>query len=363
MKFALYSTNITLANPAVGYTFVYQRYSRNSTLVNLVLPDQTGSSYTVTIPPNSLANCNNSPVFNNFPPTIICAGVPINFDHSATDIDGDSLVYELCTPLIGGSDDCPQPGLPQAPCAAVIPPPPYPSVTWAFGFDEQNPLNGSPELAIDLESGWLTGTPAAIGQYVVGICVTEYRNGVAINTVRRDFQFNVTDCEVVIAQVESDDITPAGEFIITNCKDDFTVEFINNSIGATGYSWDFGDPPSGSNNFSNLLNPFHAYPDSGTYYAQLIANSDFASCVDTANIIVSLYPQLLPDFEYITDCPGVPIQFTGTSTNTYGFIDLWEWDFGDGSTATGQNPPIHLPPAEHMPLPCAIPPIWAATYP
>jgi len=34
---------------------------------------------------------NSSPEYDNFPPVVICAGVPIDFDHGATDPDGDQL--------------------------------------------------------------------------------------------------------------------------------------------------------------------------------------------------------------------------------------------------------------------------------
>jgi hypothetical protein len=62
-------------------------------------PVGSGMSVTATIPDPALAANNNSPVFNNYPPTAFCVSFPINFDHSATDADGDSLVYEICSGL------------------------------------------------------------------------------------------------------------------------------------------------------------------------------------------------------------------------------------------------------------------------
>lgn len=49
-----------------------------------------------------------------------------------------------------------------------------------------------------------------------------------------------------------------------------TVNFTDNSIYPTGgipsWGWDFGDPPSGLNNFSTLQNPSHTYPGPGIYF-------------------------------------------------------------------------------------------------
>ncbi|MGB1205410.1 MAG: PKD domain-containing protein [Chitinophagales bacterium] len=324
------------------YTLVYQRYSRNSTVVNIFAPEQTGSSYTSVIPTTDLAICNSSPVFNNFPPTVICVNSPIFINQSATDIDGDSLVYELCDPLIGGSDACPQPGDSINCSPAFLPanPPPYATVDWRSPYSASNPLGGEPQVTIDLETGLLTGTPTELGQFVVGICVTEYRDGVEINSIRRDFQFNVTDCVSVFAAVQSDEVTANGEFVLDDCSA-YEIQFINTSVGAIAYLWDFGDPTV-TNDFSNLTDPFYEYPDTGTYVATLIADTGFDNCVDTAKIIVKVYPILNNDFTYEATCSNEPVFFTDVSTTTYGEIDSWFWLFANGDISTEQNPSANL---------------------
>lgn len=335
----VYSTITSIPPSTNGYTLVYQRYSRNSTIVNLFLPDETGLSFTAEIPSSNLAICNSSPEFTTFPPTVICAGAPLNISQAAFDADGDSLVYELCTPLTGGSDFCPQPGSFDncSPAAAPAPPPPYGVVDFIPPYSGVNPLGGSPQVVIDPITGLLTGTPTATGQYVVGICVTEFRDGIAINTIRRDFQFNVTNCEVINAAVISDDINEDGEFIITDCGLDFEVDFINNSSGATSYDWDFGDLTT-TTDISTLANPTYEYPDTGSYRATLIAYSDFANCIDTAIIIVNVYPTHLSDFSFVADCAYVPVVFTDLSTTTYGEVSTWTWNFDGEGISTEQNP-------------------------
>ncbi len=61
-----------------------------------------------------------------------------------------------------------------------------------------------------------------------------------------------------------------------------TVNFINNSIGATTYNWDFGDGTIGTD-----TNPIHLYTDTGNYSIAMIATS-MEGCADTAYNIVSV---------------------------------------------------------------------------
>lgn len=50
-------------------------------------------------------------------------------------------------------------------------------------------------MTIDNITGVISGEPTEIGQFVVGVCVSEYRSGVLLSKLRRDFQFNVASCE------------------------------------------------------------------------------------------------------------------------------------------------------------------------
>ena len=98
---ATYRKTVVLPFQPDGYTIVYQRCCRNRLIRNIPDPLNTGISFSTEINGRSLLECNNAATFNNWPPVAICIHEPINFDHSATDIDGDSLHYRLCTPLNG----------------------------------------------------------------------------------------------------------------------------------------------------------------------------------------------------------------------------------------------------------------------
>ena len=57
-----------------------------------------GSSLVAYVPSSSNAECNNSPNFDTYPPLALCLNADIEISQSASDIDGDSLVYSFMAP-------------------------------------------------------------------------------------------------------------------------------------------------------------------------------------------------------------------------------------------------------------------------
>ncbi len=184
------------------FQIVYQRCCRNSTISNITSPGTTGAAFYVEIFGNAIQECNNSPVFNKFPPILICNQRMLNFDHSASQSEGNRLEYEFCTPLTaGGTDGATTPGS-SISCTGVTPLPdnclpPYREVEYTGGYSAQDPMNGNPKISIDPMTGIITGIPTSLGQFVVGICVNEFKNNVLIGSIRREFQFNVVVCQGV----------------------------------------------------------------------------------------------------------------------------------------------------------------------
>lgn len=317
---AFYTTVVNLPPIQGGYQLVYQRCCRNFSILNIINPLQTGITIYANIPSNTINADNSNPVYNNLPPPFICLGVPFEFDHSATDADLDSVAYELCTPFDGAS--LPNP-MPQPPFN-----PPYPTVQWQAPFSLANLLGGIP-LSIDPVTGILTATPNTIGQFVIGVCAKEYRNGILISTTRRDYQLNVVPCpSLVVAALQ----TP-----IISCGNN-TVTFQNNSIGASTYFWNFGDPDTTADT-SHVVNPTYTYPDTGSYTVTLIAYSTLNGCADTTTGIVHLYPAFNADFTFTQVPCSLIVNFNSTSQNTgSGFANIWQWNFDDNTTSNLQNP-------------------------
>jgi len=339
----LFELNLPVSN--ASYHIVYQRCCRNSTITNITTQDEVGATFSVQLTPEAQATCNSSPVFNDFPPIVVCAGEPLNFDHSATDRDGDQLVYELCAPLEGGGTvGFLIPGDP-ASCLGFKPdpacPPPFNPVHYSPPFSALNPLAGMPSLSIDAVSGLITGTPTVQGQFVVGICVKEFRNGQLLSVVQRDFQFNVTFCEpTVVAKIQADSIINSSQFIVNSCGK--TVDFINESFQQELISqsiWEF-DIDGQTQTFPSW-NAEVAFPEVGTYEGRLSLNPG-TECSDSATIIVHVFPEIKPDFEFQFDtCVAGPATFTDLSVAENSNIIARQWEFGDGEESLESNPP-HL---------------------
>ena len=102
-------------------------------------------------------------------------------------------------------------------------------------------------MEIDPLTGIITGMPTAVGQYAIGICVSEFRDGVLLSTTMRDFQFNVTLCDPNIQAVVAEQ-TPA-QLCIGE-----TITMDNNSLNGSSYSWDFGVPGM-TTDVSNTFEP------------------------------------------------------------------------------------------------------------
>ncbi len=331
----IYTWNMSLPVDVEAYTLVYQRCCRNSTISNIYDAFENGATYTIDIKPLGQEECNSSPVFNEFPPVVICVNEPLMVDQSATDAEGDQLIYEFCAPLKGGGLNGGAYGFnglypnPDAP-------PPYNPVDFVVpGYNELAPMGGDPVVTIDPITGVISGTPTTQGQFVVGICVSEYRNGELLSVTQRDFQFNVTYCEpTVVGALEGDLIE--GTYTYNFCADP-TVSITNESYQSQyidEYLWQF-EVADSTWSFSTV-HLDATFPGPGAYSGTMVLNPG-TQCFDTVDIKINITPPLFPEFsaEYDT-CEAGPVSFTDLTQSD--IIEEWLWDFGDGNETDDESP-------------------------
>lgn len=326
VEYTVYTTVVTLPPSATGYEIMYQRCCRNSTILNIPDPGSQGATYTAHIPASSSFPANSNPVITQPPPVYACINSPLNIDFSATDAEGDSLVYTLCTPYDGGQNGSqPEPVDFDYPLVGV---------TWQSPYNLSNIFGGTPALAINSQTGLLVGYPSQLGQYVLSVCVAEYRNGVYLGETKRDIQINVVDCQLSVISA----------FSSPTFSCDNTVTFTNGSIGATQYFWNFGDPGT-TLDVSNAASPSYTYPGPGTYNVTLIAlDPSLPNCTDTLVLPVTIVPaNVTASFSNGAVNCGTTVNFTNNSQ----FANSYIWNFGDLTTnsdvSTLTNPSYTYP--------------------
>lgn len=332
LKRLTFSKDYILPFNTGGYRVMYVRCCRNQEILNLNNPGQVGATYFCRIPGTAEAPCNSSARFKKYPPQIICINTPLVYDHSAFDPDGDSLSYELCDAYPGGMTTSPKPHP-----TGQLPPPiriinnSPPSYGYKAGFTPQKPMAGNPVVQIDPKTGLITGTPNIQGRFVVSVCAHEWRKGVIINTVSREFQFVVTNCsKAVVADIPQ--FSDEYNTYIVSCKSK-TVKFINKSKGGFNYKWNFG-----TNDHSTEFEPTYTYPDTGVYEVQLVVNQG-STCPDSMSRYVKIFPDYKADFTFDDlRCPSAPISFVDATQATFKPVVTWNWNFGDGGTSDIQYP-------------------------
>jgi gliding motility-associated-like protein len=183
-----------------------------------------------------------------------------------------------------------------------------------------------PNVTINPRTGLISGVaPAVPGQYVLCVCVGEYRNGILIGRTRKELHVEVGDCSPLKAQ-----LNPRPAF----CKSGLQVDFQNDAAGnpaGSEYLWDFGDPSTGILNNATTATASHTFSAAGTYSVKLRV-SMAGTCTDSSVTTIRVYPGFYPGFTSTGNCFLNPFQFTDTTHANYGNVSSWSWNFGDAST-------------------------------
>ncbi|MCB9197685.1 MAG: PKD domain-containing protein [Flavobacteriales bacterium] len=114
-----------------------------------------------------------------------------------------------------------------------------------------------------------------------------------------------------------------------------SVTIVDASTIATGanidWEWDVYNVSSGSGPYITV-----AFDSAGTYSFELIVTSDFG-CEDTIVGSLDVRPNPIAAFNADSVCLNDSTYFVDQSTVEFGFIETWEWDFGN-NTDSVQNP-------------------------
>lgn len=329
---------------AGSYLVSYQRCCRNETISNIDRPGDAGAALILEITSDAQRECNNSPRFKSFPPVVICVNNPLIYDHSAADAEGDSIVYSFCSPLTSGGQDGTQNG--RNSCVGVTPHPslclpPYDAITFrAPLYSTSQPMGGNPVIQIDPFTGLITGTPQVQGQFVVGVCIKEYRRGVLLTETRRDFQFNVTYCEPkVFPKIQADSTIASGQTFVVNSCGSNTVDFFNRSTDENfifSYRWEFN--MLGNIEVQNSKNAQFNFPQLGAYQGKMVVNQG-TQCADSLYILVNIFPDISARFNYQYDtCIAGPVVFLDQSSTGSSGLVSWNWNFSGAGSSTLKDP-------------------------
>ena len=121
-----------------------------------------------------------------------------------------------------------------------------------------------------------------------------------------------------------------------NCSAPFTVDFTDQTPGATSWLWDFGDGTT-----STLQNPSHTYTTVGDFNVSLTVSTGIG-CSNT--FVKAPYVLIRPTTIRLNlpsgDC--APFNYVPVATiTTVDPIASYLWDFGDGNTSTAATPVPH----------------------
>ena len=196
----IYSQALTLPadeyRSAAGYYVAVERCCRNVSIANIDRPADAAQTFYLEFP----AVVRDGQTFRDSTPRIFpplgdyaCVGELFYYDSSGQDPNGDSLVYDMVTPLNGHAT----PSSSKPPRAS---PAPYAPVRWQPQpatlppLSAENQIPGAPTLGIGRQSGRLTVRPSQQGLFVFGVRCQQFRRGEKIGETRRDFQLYVLSC-------------------------------------------------------------------------------------------------------------------------------------------------------------------------
>ena len=217
----VWQDTIVLPGPCDSWTFSYDNCCRNASN-NLT---GTGNNYYWESVLNSTtAPCNSSPIITSQPIPYYCINQPVIYNFGVYEPDGNTLVYSLIDAMTSAAGTAPYQG----------------------GFTGSVPIPG---ISIDPNTGEITFTPTAVGNFVVVVLIEEYdANGNLVGSIIQDFQFEVINTAGCTNNNPSPPNSGISNFSSTGvqtgptdiqlCEGDyvcFDVEFTDSNVGDSIY--------------------------------------------------------------------------------------------------------------------------------
>jgi len=179
--------------------------------------------------------------------------------------------------------------------------------SWNFGNGQTSTLQNPPLV-----------TYASAGNYNVSLTVTNTSTGCTANTTQT----------IVVSNFNTDFNAP-----MTICVGQAASFTDMSTVGANSWSWNFGDGQT-----STSQNPSVTYGAPGVYNVTLASQNTLFGCTDNFSQNITVNPSPTPDFvaDVLTGCTPLDVNFTNNSPGNSNYV----WNFGNGSTFNGENPPV-----------------------
>ncbi len=172
-----------------------------------------------------------------------------------------------------------------------------------------------------------------------------FNTGLPLGVIVQDLEINGSPHTMVAATYArgawkvnlsgANNVAPVAGFSSTSNL--LTVAFTSTSTDSDGsissYSWNFGD-----NTSSSSQNPSKTYAAAGTYNVALTVTDD-RGATNTVTKSVTVYEiNQSPNANFSSSINGLTVNFTDSSTDVDGTIASRNWNFGDSTSSTAQNP-------------------------
>lgn len=198
----IYEGVVSLSGPCNDWVFSYNECCRNAAITNITSAGGLGSYFEATL--NNLdVPFNNSVEFAGIPVHMIQNNTTSSLSWNTFDVDGDSIHYEMVAPrdYIGLNPV---------------------NIAFNAGLSATQPFIASSPTLLNSQTGLLTISPNALQITVMSMKISEFRNGINIGNVYRDYQFAVINTSNALPKLSG--INGNNIYMTNTCPGD-TLQF------------------------------------------------------------------------------------------------------------------------------------------